>query len=166
MKLACVVHRYGPEIAGGSEGHCRLFAEKLAERHEVTVLTTTARDHVTWRNEHHPGRESAGRVNVVRFPVVRQRAIREFADCSERVFSGDASLSEQEAWFRANGPEAPDLLAHLTSRGAEYDWILFWAFRYYQSFFGVPLVADRAVLLPTAEDDPAIRMAILGQFFS
>ena len=166
MKLACVVHRFGPDIAGGSEGHCRLFAEKLAERHDVTVLTTTARDHVTWRNEHPAGRDRMGAVNVVRFPVVRQRAIREFADLSERVFSGDASLAEQEEWFRRNGPEAPDLLAHLTVHGAEYEWILFWAFRYYQSFFGVPLVADRAVMLPTAEDDPAIRMAILGQFFS
>jgi len=166
MKLACVVHRFGAEIAGGSEGHCRLFAHKLAERHDVAVLTTTARDHVTWRNEHSPGRERMGAVNVVRFPVVRQRAIREFADLSERVFSGDASRTEQEEWFRANGPEAPDLLAHLSEHGTEYDWILFWAFRYYQSFYGVPLVADRAVLLPTAEDDPAIRMAILGEFFS
>ena len=29
MKLACVVHRFGADIAGGSEGHCRLIAEHL-----------------------------------------------------------------------------------------------------------------------------------------
>jgi hypothetical protein len=47
MKLACVVHRFGAGIAGGSEGHCRLIAERLAAHHDVTILTTTARDHLT-----------------------------------------------------------------------------------------------------------------------
>ena len=55
MKIACVVHRYGAEIAGGSEAHCRHIAEHLAVRHDVTVLTSCAKDHVTWRNEYLPG---------------------------------------------------------------------------------------------------------------
>jgi len=48
MKLACVVHRFGADIAGGSEGHCRLIAEHLSARHDVTILTTCAKDHITW----------------------------------------------------------------------------------------------------------------------
>src|SRR5436853_449002 len=28
MKLACVVHRFGADLAGGSEGHCRLIADR------------------------------------------------------------------------------------------------------------------------------------------
>ena len=55
MKLACVVHRFGADIAGGSEGHCRLIAEHLAERHDVTVVTTTAHDHISWANHYPPG---------------------------------------------------------------------------------------------------------------
>lgn len=166
MRLACVVHRFGPDIAGGSEGHCRLIAERLAQNHDVTILTTTARDHVTWRSEYPAGRSELGRLHVQRFPVVRQRAIREFADISEMVFSGEASAAVQTDWFRRNGPEAPALIDHLATHGADYDWILFWSFRYYQSFFGVPVVADRAVLLPTAEEDPAIRIGVLGHYFA
>ncbi len=166
MRLACVVHRFGADIAGGSEGHCRVIAERLARQHDVTILTTTARDHVTWRNEHPAGGSEIGPLHVRRFPVVRQRAIREFADVSEAVFSGNASAAVQTDWFRQNGPEAPALIDHLKTHGGDYDWILFWSFRYYQSFFGVPVVADRAVLLPTAEEDPAIRIGVLGAYFA
>ena len=57
MKLACVIHRFGADIAGGSEGHCRLIAEHLAASHDVTIVTTCARDHITWSN-HYPAGDS------------------------------------------------------------------------------------------------------------
>jgi glycosyltransferase involved in cell wall biosynthesis len=42
---------------------------------------------------------------------------------------------------------------------------LFWSFRYYQTYFGVPLVADHAIVVPTAEADPAMRLDVLDRFF-
>jgi glycosyltransferase involved in cell wall biosynthesis len=166
MRLACVVHRYGADIAGGSEAHCRQVAEHLAEDHDVTVLTTCARDHVTWHNECPAGESRVNGVRVLRFPVARPRSLHRFAEISEIAFSGKASAVEQEQWFRENGPDAPALLAHLSARGGEYDRVLFWAFRYAGSFFGLPLVADRAVLVPTAEADALIKLDVLGHYFS
>ena len=61
----------------------------------------------------------------------------------------------------------PALLEYLEKHGHEYDRVMFWAFRYYHAWFGIPLVADRAVLVPTAEDDDLIRTAtVLGPFFA
>src|SRR5262249_2963647 len=34
------------------------------------------------------------------------------------------------------------------------------------TYFGLPIVADRAILLPTAEEDPLIRAAALERFFA
>lgn len=166
MKLACVVHRYGTDFAGGSEGHCRLIAERLAATHDVTVLTTCARDHVTWQNAYPPGRSELAGVGVQRFPVTSQRSMQRFAAIGDAAMSGEAPRDEQEQWFVENGPVAPALLEHLRHDGGGYDLVLFWAFRYWETFFGLPLVEARAVLVPTAEEDPVIRMPIVGELFA
>ena len=161
MKLAFVVQRYGADIAGGSEAHCRELAERLSARHDVTVLTTCSRDYVTWENTCPPGTTTERGVRVVRFPVAQQRRLKAFADLSDEVFDGRASLERQAEWFRENGPVVPGLLEHLRSHGASYDLVLFWTFRYFPSFFGVPLVesvrcwADR-------RSDAAVHLTISG----
>ena len=165
MKLALVIHRYGADFAGGSEAHCRQLAERLRERHDVTVLTTCARDYVTWANHYPEGRTEVNGIPVLRFPVSRERDLTKFADLSDEVFYRSAPADLQDAWFRENGPQAPGLLEHLRQHGGEYDLVLFWAFRYANSYFGVPLVGDRAVLVPTAEADPAIRLDVLEEYF-
>src|SRR5947209_10072519 len=103
MKLACVVHRFGAEIAGGSEGHCRLVAEHLAATHDVTVLTTTARDHVTWANHYPAGETASGALRLVRVRVERTRNLHRFLDISDRVLGGRATPGDEEQWFRENG---------------------------------------------------------------
>ena len=52
------------------------------------------------------------------------------------------------------------------STAREYDRMLFWTYRYYQTFFGLPLVADRAILVPTAEEDPLIWVDVVDRLFS
>jgi len=165
VNLACVIHRFGADIAGGSEGHCRLIAEHLAANHEVTIVTTCAQDHITWRNHYPPGESRVGRLRVRRFPVARERHLHRFMDLSDLVFADRATPEEQEQWFHENGPEAPELLEHLRRHGSEYDRVLFWSYRYYDAYFGLPLVSDRAVLVPTAEEDPLIHVDVLGRFF-
>jgi glycosyltransferase involved in cell wall biosynthesis len=166
VKLAFVVQRYGPEIAGGSEAHCRAIAQQLAGRHDITVLTSCASDYVTWRNTYPADTSRDGLVSVIRFPVTRSRRLHAFADISDEVFDGAASRDRQEEWFRANGPEVPGLLDHLRQHGPSYDLVLFWTYRYFPSYFGVPIVADRAVLLPTAEEDRAIDLGVLAEYFT
>ena len=165
MKLACVVHRFGAAIAGGSEGHCRAIARRLAANHDVTVLTTCASDHVSWRNEFPAGESLDEGIRVRRFPVARERALDRFGEITERVFDASASVDEEEQWFRENGPDVPDLVVHLRQHASAYDRVLFWAFRYASTYFGVDAV-PRGVLVPTAEHDPVIRFTSTGRLFT
>jgi len=164
LKLAFVVQRYGADIAGGSEAHCRQLATRLAPHHDITVLTTCARDYVTWENASPAGAREEEGVHVIRFPVERPRRRAEFAELTDEVIDG-ATPEREIAWFHENGPIVPALLDHLRQHGASYELVLFWTFRYYPSFFGLPLVADRAILVPTAEEDPMVALSVLRTFF-
>jgi hypothetical protein len=164
MKLACVVHRFGADIAGGSEGHCRLIAEHLAAQHDVTIITTCAHDHLTWRN-HYPAVRPASKSSctAVSGGARARHAPVHGPQRSDRGRPGDRGHG---AVVRENGPDAPELLAHLRRHGAGFDRVLFWAYRYAGSYFGLPLVADRSVLVPTAEEDPLIHVDALSAFFA
>jgi glycosyltransferase involved in cell wall biosynthesis len=166
VKLAFVVQRYGADIAGGSEAHCRELAERMSPRHDITVLTTCARDYVTWANALPEGETIQNGVRVRRFPVAGRRRLKRFADLSDEVFAGATPHERQHEWFTENGPETPALLDHLRTHGRTYDAVLFWTFRYFPSYFGLPLVADRAILVPTAEDDRAIDLEVLAEYFA
>ena len=78
MKLAVVVQRYGADINGGAELHARYIAEHLSRHAEVEVVTTCARDYVTWRNELPAGVEQVNGVTVRRFPVAHERKPHDF----------------------------------------------------------------------------------------
>ncbi|MCY4602165.1 MAG: glycosyltransferase [Acidobacteria bacterium] len=165
MKLAVVVQRYGAEINGGAELHARYIAERLARHADVEVLTTCARDYVTWRNEYQPGAESVNGLTVRRFPVSQPRSPGDFGRLSELVFTRRHSLRDELKWLSAEGPTSPALVEHLRLHGHDYDYCLFFSYRYYHAYHGIRAVGHRALLVPTAERDPALGLAIFGPTF-
>jgi glycosyltransferase involved in cell wall biosynthesis len=165
VKLAVVVQRYGADISGGAELHARYVAEHLSKHGEVTVLTTCARDYVTWRNEFPPGPDTVNGIRVERFPVSREREVPEFARRQQRVFHELHSLQDELQWLESEGPTSPALIERVRSAAAECDYLLFFSVRYYQAYHGARVAADRAVLVPTAERDPALGLALFGPIF-
>jgi glycosyltransferase involved in cell wall biosynthesis len=164
VKLAIVVQRYGADINGGAELHARYVAERLARHAEVEVLTTCARDYVTWRNELQPGAERINGIPVLRFPVRRERSVPDFGRRSARVFERRHSVAAELAWLESEGPASPALLRYLRS-DAPYDYCIFFSYRYHHAYHGARAVAPRALLVPTAERDPAVGLSIFGPVF-
>lgn len=165
MKLAVVVQRYGLAINGGAELHARYVAEHLARHAQVEVLTTCATDYVTWRNELTPGEERINNVPVRRFPVTRERDPLTFGRCSERVFNQPHSVADELEWLEQEGPTSPALISHIEKHAGEFDFLLFFSYRYYHAFHGSRAVSAKAVLIPTAERDPAIGLSIFAPIF-
>jgi glycosyltransferase involved in cell wall biosynthesis len=165
VKLAIVVQRYGADISGGAELHARYIAERLSKHAEVRVLTTCARDYVTWRNDFPPGRDVVNGITVERFPVVRERDVREFDKRQRIVFGQVHSLHDELQWLESEGPTSPELIAAVRRAAAECDYVLLFSVRYYQAYYGARAAADRAVLIPTAERDATLGLAMFQPIF-
>ncbi len=166
MRLAFIIQRYGTEILGGSEYHCRLIAERLAERHEVEVVTTCARDYITWKNEYPEGPDRVRGVTVRRFANARTRDIQAFNRYSDWIFNNPHDRDDEIEWLRQQGPWCPALGEYLDAHARNYDALIFFTYLYAPTVLGLKALPGRSILVPTAHDEPAIHLGIYKDVFT
>ena len=159
-----MVQRYGLDINGGAELHARYIAEHLAAHADVRVLTTCARDYITWRNELPAGEDRVNGVPVERFPVSRERdrALVEFGRRSTHVFTSAHSLDDELQWLEAQGPVSPGLIDRLRRARDEFEFVLAFSVRYHPAYYTARSVPDRTVLVPTVEREASIGLSLFG----
>jgi glycosyltransferase involved in cell wall biosynthesis len=171
VRIAFIVHRYGPEILGGSEHHCRLVAEHLASQHNVEVLTTCARD-FTWRNEYAEGADRIRGVTVRRFRNTETRNVEAFEKLSELIFNHEHSRAHELDWLRQLGPWCPGLIEYLRRNQQQFDVLVFFEYRYATTVLGLEVCPKRSILVPstpagtTDDEDPAGHLDIYRDVFS
>ncbi|WP_316798851.1 glycosyltransferase family 4 protein [Pedobacter frigidisoli] len=187
-KIAIVVQRYGLEVNGGAEYHCRILAEKLNPLFDLEVITSCAKDYTTWRNEYQPGVSSVNGVKVRRFEVVQERnkkktqsierrlrkktffhkSLQLFGILSfvETLFNLNDNLKELgNEWAKQQGPYTPSLIDFLQHNKQYYDAVIFFTYLYYPTFYGLQTASERSILIPTAHDEPPIYFPNFKSFF-
>lgn len=167
MKIAFVIQRYGLEVMGGSELHCRMVAERLADRgHDCTVYTTTAKDYITWKNEYPAGESVLNAVALKRFDVRAPREIRPFNSYSDWIFNTVHAGKDELDWLERQGPFSPALIQALAAEERDHDLFIFFTYLYYNTYWGLQAVRNRPrVLVPTAHDEPALRLDVMRTVF-
>jgi glycosyltransferase involved in cell wall biosynthesis len=165
VKVALVVQRYGLEVNGGAEVLARRVAELIAPDVDLTVLTTCALDYLTWEDHYASGETDVNGVRVLRFPVPRPRTLRRFEKISSRAYAAPYDLELGRTWVREQGPHSPLLLRHLEDDGARYDAVAFITYLYATTVEGLPLVRDRALLLPAMHDEPPLVLHAFDEVF-
>ena len=167
MNLAFVVQRYGKEVMGGSELHCRQIAEKMVEAgYDCTVYTTTAKDYITWKNEYPPGESLLNGVLIKRYPVDRERDIESFNQYSDWIFFNDHTKNDEWEWMEKQGPSSSGLLEALEKEESDHDLFIFFTYLYYNTYWGLKRIQGKKVLVPTAHDEPALHLDIMKEVFS
>lgn len=166
-RVAIVVQRYGEAVVGGAEAHARQVATHLAASNkvEVDVLTTCALHHLTWANELPAGESRDGAVRVHRFEVERARAMRPFNTLSKRLLGRGQDLVTEEEWVTEQGPKSPRLIDAIARAGESHDAIVFFTALYAPAAFGLPLVAQKALMVPTAHDELPMAFQVYDDAF-
>ena len=165
MKLAFIIQRYGAEVLGGSEHLCRLVAERLAATHEVDVLTSCARDYVTWANVYGEGSDRVRGVTVRRFASSETRNIETFNTYSDWIYNNPHTRADELDWLKQQGPWCPGLIDYLKRHHQQYDVLIFFTYLYAPTVLGLEVAPHRSMLISTAHDEPAIRLEIFKDVF-
>jgi len=164
-KIAFVVQRYGLEVNGGAELHCRQLAEHMAKNFIVEVITTKAVGYVTWEDSYKSDVEEINGITVRRFSVKKKRNNKKFNKLSERILQYSSSKEDELVWMKEQGPYSTELIQYIRNNKDSYDIFIFFTYLYYTTFFGLQEVNEKAILIPTAHDEPPIYLSIFNDFF-
>jgi len=165
MKIAFAIQRYGLDINGGAELHCRYIAERLSKYCDVEVLTTCSRDYITWKNAYRAGVERINGIPVRRFEVDRERNPDRFGRLQDEILRLPHTESDELRWMDEQGPASTRLIQFIKKNQDQYQFFIFFSYRYYHSFHGIRTVPHKSLLVPTAEPDSIIHFKIFKGLF-
>ena len=168
-KAAILIHQYGDRIVGGAENYARELAEHLIGTCDVTVLTSSSSDYSTWANDFEPGESVINGVRVLRFPAITTRNSKFGEFCgtlAPRLDGGGSSTyAEDRKWAEWEGPNCPDLITYIKDHHDDFDVFIFITYIYYVAIYGIPVVFDKAIFIPTAHDETWLRLEIMKDLF-
>jgi glycosyltransferase involved in cell wall biosynthesis len=165
MKVAFVVQRYGLEINGGAELHCRWVAEHMQKYVQTEVLTTRAFDYITWKNHYPQSEEVINGIPVKRFSVDRPRNPERFGQIQSFILENEHREEDEMRWLEEEGPLSSSLIEYIKEHQADYDYFIFFSYRYFHSYWGISAVPHKSILVPTAEHDPVVHLRIFKDLF-
>lgn len=166
-RVAFVVQRYGEEVNGGAEAHCRLVAERMSREWDVEVLTSRACEYVErFENDYPEGLAVVEGVPVRRFNIDRLRSeAAVFSALDQKVLQRRSSIEEDREWLREIGPDCGGLHDYVRIHAPEFDVIVFYTYLYATTTLTLPIVREKAILVPTAHDEPPIHTRPFDTFF-
>lgn len=80
------------------------------------------------------------------------------------MFNEPHDRADEERRIVENGPLCPELVEAIGNR-ADVDFFLCYSYRYYTGVKGALAAGERAILVPTAEEDDAIRLSVFADLF-
>lgn len=175
-QIALVVQRYGKEVLGGAETLAAEFAKALKSEYDITVITTTARDHVSWENYYKEGENFEHDIKVVRFSTDFERNqyfhelnriflnginAENFYRYSEEEkvlwekYTNSIPIGFQEELIKWQGPYSSKLYNYLTLNEDKFDFIIFFTYLYPTTYFGVDCINEKKkiIVFPTLHDE-------------
>ena len=159
-RIAVVLPRFGAPRLSRAESTLQQMASGLAARDwDVEALTTCATSPRTWSNARPEGAHIEDGISVLRFATVKPSPIATRSHAE--IQKGETPSTALQAAALQVPFRAPGLFRHLLYQSSQYELFLFAPYRYWTTTGCLPLVADRAVLLPGLRDEPLARLEVI-----
>ena len=165
-KILFVSPRYGVEVNGGAEMECRAYAEHLLRKYDVSVLTTCAKDHMTWANEYPEGETMINGVQVIRVKTNDRRIMHQFDSAIAKVMNARHTREQEEDFVIKQGPYCPELISYLQKHGGQYAAVLYMTYLYYPIIAGIKVAGQTPLLIPTVHDEWVAHLEIIQDVFA
>ncbi|WP_417016443.1 glycosyltransferase family 4 protein [Alistipes sp.] len=187
-KIAFVIIRYGRDVNGGAEAHCRMLARRLAADYRVEVLTTTLRVFDDRQQDFPEGVSVEEGITVRRFtpqPIDGQRheALYRRSKLTRRIrrwldrvgLLGIVSTLHprwslgREAERRAiesQPSHTPRMMTFIREHGTEYRALFFMNYYFSQTILGATIHPERSILIPLAHPNHSLYYGIEAEMFT
>jgi len=154
-RIAFVVPRFDPDLAGGAEVLAKGFARRLVQRgYSVAVFTTCARDHFTWENHYPSGEFESGGIRVTRFLEIQEKIVK----------YQDLSFEEEKEWV-SQSVVSESLFKHIEESRDSFDVFIFVPYLFGTTYWGAQIVDEKAILIPCLHDEPYAHLKIFKELF-
>jgi glycosyltransferase involved in cell wall biosynthesis len=165
-KVAFIVPRYGQKIYSGAEIHAYLLALHLKKFADITILTTQASDHISWKNSYNKQIEKNEDIVIKRFPVDFPRNFHLFNNLTHLLFlHRNHTLQNEITWIKVHGPYSSKLFTYLADNKNTYDLFFFFGAINSLSYFGIKQVSNKSILIPLVHTEPALGLSIFDSMF-
>ena len=167
MKIAFIVPRFEPQMAGGAEVHCQKLAERAAKSgYAVELFTTCARDHFSWKNYYEPGNRIVNGVTVRRFLVDPNRVTPRFLLIQKKIDHKFPVNEKEELMWMQDNVRSSAMEEFLLKNKNRYDWFIFMPYLFGTTYWGIQKVPEKSLLIPCLHDEPFAYLNIFKKMFN
>lgn len=167
MKIAFIVPRFEPQLAGGAEVHCQRLAERIASKgYEVELLTTCARDHFGWKNYYEAGNKIVNGVTVRRFLVDPNRVTPRFLIIQRKIDHRLSVNQKEEIWWISDSVRSHSMEEFMNKNKNRYDWFIFMPYLFGTTYWGIQVVPEKSLLIPCLHDEPFAYLDLFKEMFN
>jgi len=166
-KIAIVTYHFFKTKTRGGESLVYLLAQILKKFADLSIITTQSTDHLTWRNNFKFSKEIFNDFPIIRHPVdflVKPRIVTDLTHYLLR--NKNHLVEEEEIWIKKIGPYSSSLFNYLSKNKNFFDFFFFIGYANPITFSGLPIVKEKAFLIPLTHKEPRLYFKIFDQLFS
>lgn len=164
-KIAIVTYHYFKTKTRGGEIYTKKLTNILKDKYQTTILTTRSADHTTWKNKLKEY-EVDNKNKIIRFKIDFEVKPRNRTEKTINILNNKLRTFKDELnYLKKIGPYSSNLFNFLSKNKENFDIFIFIGYANPITYFGLPLVKEKSILIPFTHKEPILYLSIFDELF-